>query len=185
MDVIQSLVSHVNRGEDLEEIDADLAILIYGIAAAVQALLPTILYVSIADAVYRSTTKFLSQVFAAVWFPTFIAWIVTFFLDGEQVRTIFKYAVTISMGGPFFFNWVIWSDMLMTTAVNASWTAWVFWVLWGILLVYNVVIIWFQATIIPVVFRWVEEAKIVESVIEEAEEEEEVADDVEEEFFGW
>ena len=180
-----SLADQIDSADD--DFSNDDAILIYSIAAGLQAVTPTILYVLIAynNAVYRTTTNFLTKIFAAVWWPTFIAWIATQFFDSPQIREIFKYAVTISLGGPFFMYWIVITDSLMTASDTQNWASWLWWTLFGALTVYTIASIVFQVIFVPKVYEWVDSAETVESVLEEVDAIEEADDeaDAEEELF--
>ena len=180
-------------GDDLSQEDA---ILIYSIAAGLQAVVPTVLYVLLAynNQVYRTTTNFVTKIFAGVWWPTFIAWIATQFFDCPQIREIFKYAVTISLGGPFFMYWIVITDSLMTASDTQNWASWLWWTLFGALTVYTIASIVFQVIFVPKVYEWVESAETVESLLEEVdaideedeeEDAEDVEDDAEEELFSF
>lgn len=169
-----------------DDLSLDDAILIYSIAAGLQAFVPTLLYTLIAptQAVYKSTTRLTTIFFAGVWWPTFIAWVSTLFFDSPQIREIFKIAVTISLGGPFFIYWVVITEALLTATDTANWASWLWWVLVGALIVYTLASIIFQVIFVPKVYEWVESAPEVESVLEEVEPIPEADDDDDDDLFS-
>lgn len=157
------------------------AILVYAIAAGLQAFVPTLLYTLIAytNPVYRTTTNFLTKVFAGIWWPSFIAWVGTQFFDSDQIREIFKYAVTISLAGPFALYWTVITDMLIVATDTNNWVSWLWWVLFGTAVLYTILSIVFQVIFVPKVYSWVENAATVESVLEDVDAVDEEDDGVE------
>lgn len=155
--------------DDADSLAQEDAVLIYSIVGLGHVLLPLILYVAIATpASYRVTTKFMTQIFGGVWWPTVIAWICTLFIDSPQIREIYAMAVTISLGGPFFTYWIVFADLLLIAA-DAKWMGldWSWYILFSLFFVWTIGSIYFQAVFVPTIYDWVMNADFVESVIEE------------------
>lgn len=128
--------------------------------AGIQALLPLLLYTILIGFVPEwNNLTFVTYAAQAIWWPTFFAWLCTSFFDSQQVRAIFRYAVMISLAGPFMIYWVGWGDILMSASKTKN---------WGILTIifvivmfaYNVGSIVYLLIFVPKVFDWVDNAAI-------------------------
>ena len=101
----------VGLGDDLKDSDAVFA---FGIVAAVQALLPFILFVTLSQLLPVYMPGELMTYFAqAIWWPVFLAWIGISIFDNDLMRELYYISVLITLTGPFFLYWVGLADMLV------------------------------------------------------------------------
>ena len=107
-----------------------------------------------------SALRFNTYLMQGIWWPTFIAWICASLFDSPNVRKIFGYAVTISLGGPFFLYWVSIADMLIIANDSNLFTSWLWWVLFGVTLAFTIGSIFYEIIFVPKIYDWVQNAAI-------------------------
>ena len=112
------------------------AVIVYGIAAVVQAIVPLIIYIFCAALIPSYVaSRFIVYVFQAIWWPFFLTWMAVVLFDSQEFRDLMREAVHISIAGPFMLYFVGIGDLMM----NAVWTDWGFWIAWLILTGYTVI----------------------------------------------
>ena len=142
------------------------AVMIYGIVAAVQSIVPLIIFMvtTITPPGYLPI-KLLAYIFIALWAPVFLSWLAVVIFDSKEMRVLMKEAVHISAAGPFLLYWVGLGDIFM----NAIWADWGWWVTIILMVAYSIASICYAAIFVPKVVNWLDSTPIKEYPAAQAE----------------
>lgn len=99
--------------------------------------------------------KTLTYVLMGVWTPTFLTWMAVVFFDSMAMRDLMHQALHISMAGPYFLYWVGLGDYIMNADRSPMW-----YVVFGVVGLWSIASIAYQAIFVPKVTRWLQEAPL-------------------------
>ena len=144
----------INLGNDL---DPNNAVLLYGIVAGVQAMIPLIVTLFLrSDLPTYLSAEFFTYIFQGVWMPTFLSWLAMTWFDNDIVREFFMIAIYVSFTGPFFFYFVGLADLLIKVVELDLVRKWDWWVTMIVGLIVTVGSIFYQIVLVPRIIYWVE-----------------------------
>ena len=131
--------------------------MIYGIMAAVQGLLPLIIYIIIKAVIpaYLNGNA-LVLMFAGIWTPVFLIWLAVVIFDSHEYRDLFYEAVHLSTAGPYMLYLVGIADLMM----KGAWADIGFWISMLFMMIYTVGSIIYAAIFVPKVTNWIKNTPI-------------------------
>ena len=131
--------------------------MVYGIVAAVQAVVPLIIFVTIKAfwPAYLNGTA-LVLMMAGIWTPVFTVWLAVVVFDSKEYRELFQEAVDLSTAGPYMLYLVGIADLM----IKGAWGDLGFWLCLIFTTIFTVGSIIYAAIFVPKVTNWIKNTPI-------------------------
>ena len=136
------------------DINAEQAIMWYGITSIANAFLALLFYLIFNyDGVVAGYYEIMLSQQIAYW-PVSIGWAAIALLDNSFTRSLYKSVLSISVLGPFAGNIVGFIFLFLNG--NGVWDLWYFWFLWPLYLCYDVGQMLIQFLFLPKIFEYLD-----------------------------